>query len=195
MLEFTIFKACKVSIKPPRTPLLKEVIWAPPLNSWVKINTDGASIKNPTRAAAGGIFRNSDGACLGGFAQYLGSANALYAELSAAMNAIEIASLMGFSNVWLESDSQLVILAFNSIYVVPWGLRNRWENCLKLTYNMRFCASHIYREGNTCADKLANFGLSLSSLDLFWFDSIPAFVSEEYNRNRLGMPNFRYVTF
>jgi len=63
------------------------------------------------------------------------------------------------------------------------------------TYNMRFCASHIYREGNTCADNFANFGLSLSSFDIFWFDVIPEFVRGEYIRNRLGMPNFRFTTF
>ena len=193
MLEFTILKACKVNIKPPRPSLTKEVIWAPPLSSWVKVNTDGASI--PTRATAGGIFRNSEGVCLGGFSQFLGDANTLHAELIAVMNAIEVAALMGFSNVWLESDSQLVILAFKSNTVVPWGLRNRWENCIHITHRMRFCASHIYREGNICADSLANFGLSLSSLDLFWFDTVPDFVRREYNRNRLGMPNFRFVTF
>ena len=196
MLEFSILKACKVNIKPPRASLIKEVIWAPPMLSWVKVNIDGASIKNPTRAATGGIFRNYEGVCLGGFSQFLGDANVLYAELIAAMNAIEIAALMGFTNVWLESDSQLVILAFKFNIVVPWGLRNRWKNCIHITHRMRFCASHIYREGNICADSLANFGLSLSlsSLDLVWFDSIPDFVKREYNRNRLGMPNFRYVT-
>jgi len=195
MLEFTILKACKVNIKPPRASLIKEVIWAPPMHSWVKVNTDGASVKNPTRAAPGGIFRNSDGVSLGGFSKFLGDANALYAELIAAMNAIEIAALMRFSNVWLESDSQLVILAFKSNYVVPWSLKIRWENCIHTTHRMRFCASHVYREWNICADSLAYFGLSLSSLELFWFDNIPDFVRREYNRNRLGMPNFRCVTF
>jgi len=163
--------------------------------SWVKVNTDGASIKNPTRAATSGIFRNSEGVCLGGFSQFLRNVNALYAELIAVMNAIEIAVVMSFSNVWLESDSQLVILAFKSNSVVPWSLKNRWENCIQSTHRMRFCASHVYREGNICTDSLANFGLSLSSLELFWFDSIPDFIRREYNRNRLGMPNFRYVTF
>lgn len=57
MLEFTIMKACKVNIKPPKAPIIKEVIWSPPLHSWIKINTDGASTKNPIKASAGGIFR------------------------------------------------------------------------------------------------------------------------------------------
>lgn len=38
---------------------------------------------------------------------------------------------------------------------------------------MRFFASHIYREGNTCADSIANIGLSLASSILFWSDDIP----------------------
>jgi len=32
---------------------------------------------------------------------------------------------------------------------------------------MRFFVSRIYREGNTCADELANIGLSLMSSDFF----------------------------
>jgi len=193
--EFTIMKSCKVNIRPPRAPSIKEIIWSPPLPSWIKINTDDAAIKNPARAAAGGIFRNSDGACIGGFTHFIGPADALFAKLIATMVAIEIAVSKGFSNVWLESDSKLVVMAFKSKLVVPWELRNRWENCLHLTYNMRFCVSHIYREGNTWADRLANFGLSLSSFDIFWFDVIPKFVRGEYIRNRLGMSNFRFTTF
>ena len=55
--------------------------------------------------------------------------------------------------------------------------------------------SHIYREGNVCADSLANLGLSLSSSQLFWSNFIPGFIRGEYTRNRFGMPNFRFSTF
>jgi ribonuclease HI len=147
------------------------------------------------KASAGGIFRNSEGICTGCFSQFLGPQNALFAELVVAMTAIEIAHLKGFQNVWLESDSQLVILAFKSIYVVPWNLRNRWYNCKVRLRNMRFFVSHIYREGNACADGLANLGLTLPSSELFWSDTIPDFIRGEYTRNRLGMPNFRFNTF
>jgi len=33
MQEFRILKAFKVNIKPPRAPIIKEVIWTPPLTS------------------------------------------------------------------------------------------------------------------------------------------------------------------
>ena len=151
--------------------------------------------KNPNRAAAGGIFRNSDSLCVGCFTQYLGEQNALYAELVAAMTAIEIAHINGFSNFLLETDSQLVILAFKSLSVVPWVLRNRWLNCLVRIREMSFLVSHVYREGNACADNLANVGLALNSANLFWSDDLRDSIREEYNRNRLGTPNFRFTTF
>lgn len=54
---------------------------------------------------------------------------------------------------------------------------------------------HIYKERNVCADRLANFGVTLffSSLVL-WLD-LPEFFRIEYTRNRLGMLNFKFITF
>jgi len=86
------------------------------------------------------------------------------------MIAIKIAYLKGFQNVWLEAYSQLVILAFKSISVVSWSLRNRWKNCLFRLRSMRFVVTYIYRESNTCAYGLANLGLSFISSELFWSD-------------------------
>lgn len=37
----------------------------------------------------------------------------------------------------------------------------------------------FYREGNVCADGLANFGLTLSNFDFFWFNDIPDFIKGE----------------
>lgn len=145
MQEFRILKTFKVNIKPPRAPIIKEVIWAPPMTTWIKANTDGAATKHPNRAAAGGIFRNSESICIGCFTQSLGEQNALYAELVAAMTAIEIAHNNGYSHFWLETDSQLVTLAFNSSSVVPWVLRNRWLNCMYRIRQMRFFV-HIFLE-------------------------------------------------
>lgn len=195
MLEFIILKACKVQIRHPRAPIIKEVIWSPPLSSWIKANADGAATKNPSKAAAGGIFRNSDSTCIGCFTQFLGAQNALYAELVGAMTAIEIAHNNGYVNLWLETDSHLVILAFKSSSVVPCNLRNRWQNCMFILRFMRFMVTHIYREGNTCADSLANLGLTLPSSDIFWSDSLHEFIRGEYSRNRLGLPNFRFTIF
>ncbi|MCI33337.1 ribonuclease H protein, partial [Trifolium medium] len=58
----------------------------------------------PGQASYGGIFRNSTGDCIGCFADKLGIENAFFAELVAAMKAIEIAFTNGWHSLWLETD-------------------------------------------------------------------------------------------
>ncbi|GAU50480.1 hypothetical protein TSUD_409650 [Trifolium subterraneum] len=120
--------------------------WLPPLSNWVKCNTDGASTN--ASSACGGLFRNSNADFLYGFAENPCISSAFVAELCGAMNAIEIAASKNWNNLWLETDSTLVVLAFKSSLLVPWDLSNRWRSCLLLTQSMNFIVSHIFREGN-----------------------------------------------
>jgi len=46
-------------------------------------------------------------------------------------------------------------MAFTNFTIVPWRLLNRWLNCMALFKEMKFKVSHIYGEGNRCADLLA----------------------------------------
>jgi hypothetical protein len=101
---------------------------------------------------------------------------------------MEFAHRNSWHNLWIESDSTAVLRAFsNSINVMPWDLRNRWSNCLHL--GLHIATSHIYREGNTCADKLANHGHLLDNI--LWWDSISSFLIDDFLRDRLGIPRFR----
>lgn len=84
-------------------------------------------------AACVGIFRNKEAERLGCFPQNLGQGSSLFSELSGAMQAIEIAHRKSWLNLWLENDPMLVPLAFKSVSLVPWRIRNRWDNCLALT--------------------------------------------------------------
>jgi len=188
--EFVILKKFDVKINPPKSYNIKEVIWSPPIFNWVKCNTDGAAQGNPGSAACGGIFRNSDADLLGAFSVNLGVSTALHSELIAAMLAIEIAHVKNWHNLWLETDSMLVFLAFKSSKIVPWSLRNRWDNCLFILSMFNFNVSHIYREGNHCADQLENLGLSLPSYSSF--NNVPPQVTVEFGRNKIGFPNFRF---
>lgn len=187
--DFTILKHFNVNIKPPKPQIIKEVIWNPPVLNWTKCNTDGAALGNPGLAACGGLFRNSSSVFIGGFAVNLGITTALCSELIAAMLAIEIAHKKGYLSLWLETDSKLVFLAFKSSKIIPWHLQNRWSNCIHLISSMNFHVSHIYREGNKCADHLANLGLSTASHA--WFTHPPSIIMADLVSNQLGLPNFR----
>lgn len=62
----------------------------------------------------------------------------------------------GWHKLWIECDSKLVVAAFKSIKLVPWHIRNRWRDGLTYISKMQFQVSHIFREANTSADKLAS---------------------------------------
>ncbi|CAJ2641500.1 unnamed protein product [Trifolium pratense] len=188
--EFLILKAFSVQFNNTPPPLIKEVLWQPPIFNWVKCNSDGASLGNPGPSSCGGLFRNSSAEFLGAFAYNLGISNSLSAELNGAMYAVELAHHFGWKNLWLETDSMLVVNAFKSSKTIPWHLKNRWDNCLLLISSMNFFVSHIYREGNTCADKFANLGLSILTLN--WWCNVPPHISDDFVRNRLGLPFYRF---
>jgi len=141
-------------------------------------------------AACGGIFRDCRGESLGCFAYNIGIANAVFAEILGIILAIECAYQKNWSNLWIETDSMLASLAFKSPHIVPWQLKNRWENCLMMIGNMHFMITHIFREGNQCADKLANLGLNV--VNFTWWNFAPAEILGDLSRNRLGLPFYRF---
>jgi len=139
-----------------------------------------------------GVFRDANAICNGCFAENIPDCyTAFTAKLYGVMIAIEIADRKNWRFLWLETDSQLVVLALKDARMVPWNIRNRWSDCLDIISNMNFLACHMYREGNTYADGLATLGLALSSQ--VWFPSIPDYISTHYVRNRLGLPNYRFI--
>lgn len=191
--DFTVIKLFNVDIHHPRAPIIKEVIWSPPTPSWIKCNIDGASIGNPGNSACGGVFRDDEANFLCCFAEPLGQSNSYLAEISGALRAIEVASQRGWRNLWIETDSSLVVLAFQRDDKIPWSLRNRWNNMKIKLRQMNCIVTHIYREGNEIADALANAGLSLQALTV-WLE-IPSFISSFYVKNKLGLPSFRFISF
>ncbi|KAF1895278.1 hypothetical protein Lal_00043924 [Lupinus albus] len=96
----------------------------------------------------------------------------------------------GWRDIWLECDSALVVDFFSGKGRIPWKLANKWHTCLEFISSMRFKVTHIYRVGNTCADRLAAFGVY--SQMYTWWDVTPRIILEEFNKNRLGLPSYRF---
>lgn len=174
MTDFLILKKFNVNIHPPNAPRILEIIWQPPALHWIKCNTDGST--NAITSSSGGIFRDKNVDFKLCFSENLGVGNDFFAELCGAMRAIELAKQYNWKNLWLESDSILVIQAFNNKNLVPLQLKNRWENCIFLLSSMHFMVTHVYRADNQCADLLANFGLFSHDLTV-WF-SMPDCIRE-----------------
>lgn len=191
MTDFSILKKFNITFQPTRAPRIIEVIWHPPFDPWIKCNTDGCATL--ASSSYGGIFRNAGADVLMCFAENIGEGNAFLAELTGAMKAIEIAHQQGWNYLWLELDSAMVVHALKHNSQVPCKLRNRWRNCTQIIKNMNFIVSHVYREGNQCADGLANIGLTLDNYTTW--NAIPSSLLSAFVLNKLGWPNFRFVPF
>ena len=162
------------------------VIWKAPTSPWLKVNIDGSVLDG--HAACRGLFRDSRGTFLGAFVCNISSASVFHSEVLAFILAIEHVAHHGWRNVWLESDSNSALLIFWNPSLVPLLLRNRWHNACIL--GIQIISSHIFREGNCCADRLANMGhVILSSI---WLDTLLMELHLDFFRDRVGLPNYRF---
>ncbi|XP_019431608.1 PREDICTED: uncharacterized protein LOC109338759 [Lupinus angustifolius] len=93
--EFCMFKALNLSVRPCKSPSITEVIWLPPTQNWIKINTDGATHGSPGYSGGGGIFRDHHGNFLGAFATFLGIHYVIFADFSAALISIDLVVKQG----------------------------------------------------------------------------------------------------
>ena len=99
-------------------------------------------------------------------------------------------------NFCLETDSKLVLLAFSNHSIVPWHLRNIWLNNLSLTRSKIFIfVSHVYREGNSRADRLTKLTLELTDNSIIWWNEVPQYVKYDYIWNRQELPSYRFIYF
>ncbi|GAU24780.1 hypothetical protein TSUD_356100 [Trifolium subterraneum] len=185
METLEILHTLKVEVRYAPAPTVTLVLWTAPSIFWIKVNTDGSFTGNS--AACGGIFRGHCANYIGSFTSKLSVGSVLHTELMAMVYALEEAAHRGWWNIWLESDSKIALEAFTNHDIVPWDLRNRWTNCLSLDVNVKY--SHIYREGNACADKLANEGHVVTNYT--WWDSMPACIKDEFLQDKLGFPSYR----
>lgn len=94
----------------------------------------------------------------------------------------------GWGNIWLESDSTSALLTFKNDSLIPISLRNQWHNVLWLDVQM--ISSHIYREGNGCADKFANMWHSIQGA--VWLSELAQDVRGDFFRDHFGLPDYRF---
>jgi hypothetical protein len=87
--NFMMLRKFSVKLHPPRAPRVINVIWILPSPNWIKCKTNGSTTGN--HSSCGGIFRNSNLDFLLCFGENTGLGNALHAEISGAMRAIELA--------------------------------------------------------------------------------------------------------
>ncbi|KAK4258121.1 hypothetical protein QN277_007613 [Acacia crassicarpa] len=142
--------------------------WVAPGSGWVKLNVDGASRGEGNLAGCGGLLRGSDGEWIAGFARKLGSCSANKAELWGVLTGLQVAKICNLEQIIVECDSVAVVQLLSKLQAD--GIADSDTTLLTEIYRFlqkfsSVACVHVYREGNKCADSLAN--LSFDQEDFF----------------------------
>ena len=131
----------------------------------VKVFIDGACRGNPGKAATGIIFCDTNGKVLHQMGYYLGHATNNVAEYMALIRALEKSQELGYKNIEIFSDSQLLTKQIRGEYTVRnQQLKELFKKVKELMNGFSyFSLEYIPREDNTLADRIANQALDKAS--------------------------------
>ena len=121
------------------------------------LRTDGGSRGNPGPAGAGFVIER-DGEIICRAGRYLGSQTNNVAEYEAMIWGLENVSALGFSQVTVYADSELLVKQINGQYRVKnEGLKPLFLRTLQLLRSFgSWKVLHVRREQNAEADAMAN---------------------------------------
>ena len=127
----------------------------------VVIYTDGASSGNPGPAAIGATIKDGQGNLIATISRPIGKTTNNQAEYRAVIAALEKAIEIGATHVELKADSELVVKQIKGRYRVKKAtLRPLYQKVVQLIGSLEaFAITHIPREQNREADRLANKAL------------------------------------
>jgi ribonuclease HI len=128
----------------------------------VEIFCDGASRGNPGPAGAGALLRSEGGGTvLARVCKPLGRATNNEAEYAALLLGLQEARRLNAVRVSVFADSELVIKQLTGVYRVKHPvMRERHQEAMRLLAQFEtWRATHVPRERNTEADRLANQAL------------------------------------
>jgi ribonuclease HI len=151
--------------------------WTPPPPGFVKINVDAAVANSRTTLAV--VARNEHGNIVKAWAKEHMAGDALFAEASAFLWALQLAKNSGMQQIIVEGDAKLVVEALlKNANDVSWTIAAIISDALVLASSFSSCKfGWIKRDGNTVAHMLAKFA-SQSNLVVCNNELIPQVVKE-----------------
>ncbi|XP_070034168.1 uncharacterized protein [Nicotiana tomentosiformis] len=154
------------------TPRLKyqKVIWEQPMESWLKVNTDGTSKGNPGRSAIGFCVTDEEGEIIYAVGREIAEGTNTKVEAIAIVESLKYCRWQNYTHIWLETDSLLLKNIIEGVWKPPWCIADQVEEILQLMEGFIFKVTHIYRERNKLADHLANYALEVGTIEChdFW---------------------------
>ncbi|KAF7807491.1 Transposon TX1 uncharacterized [Senna tora] len=140
----------------------------------LKINTDGNSLGNPSRAGFGGIIRDDNGSWILGFSDQLGITSCTHVELAEIHQGLMCAEDVDGSGALLETDSLEAVHLINNCDCSTHHYGAIIQNIRDLLRSSGISIKHVLREANFCADAPAKIGAHGDAKLTIWEDPPPA---------------------
>lgn len=124
----------------------------------VRVYSDGAARGNPGPAGAGAVLTDPSGAVIARLGRFLGNKTNNVAEYEGLLLGLKHAQELGYRQVEVRADSQLLIRQLKGEYAVRHaGLKPLHAEALRLLHAFdRYELQHVPREENALADEMSN---------------------------------------
>ena len=124
----------------------------------VRVYSDGAARGNPGPAGAGAVLTDAAGNVIARLGRYLGRQTNNVAEYEGLLLGLKHARELGYREVEVRADSQLLIRQLKGEYAVRHsGLKPLHAEALRLLHGFdRYDLQHVPREENALADEMSN---------------------------------------
>ena len=124
----------------------------------VRVYSDGAARGNPGPAGAGAVLTDISGNVIARLGRYLGRQTNNVAEYEGLLLGLKHARELGFREVEVRADSQLLVRQLKGDYAVRHvGLKPLHAEVLRLLRSFdRYDLRHVPREENALADEMSN---------------------------------------
>ena len=132
-----------------------------------RLHTDGGARGNPGPAGIGVVLEDENGEVVAEIANGIGSTTNNVAEYEALIAGLELALSRAFTEIDVFMDSELVVSQVKGEWKIKKDtLRSRAVKARSLLERFdSWTLSHVRREKNADADKLANQGMDAAQLD------------------------------
>nr|XP_009757964.1 PREDICTED: uncharacterized protein LOC104210705 [Nicotiana sylvestris] len=161
------------------TPRLKydKVLREFPSRGWINVNTDGACdlIYAEGREISEGTNNES--------------------EAVAIVEALKMCKNLNYFQIWLQRDSMLLKNIIEESWKPPWYITEHVEEILRLKEQSIIKVTHIFREGNTLADHLANYALDEGNTECHGFWDMDSKGRRIINEDKMQCPYIRVKVF
>ncbi|XP_071902212.1 uncharacterized protein [Coffea arabica] len=135
------------------------VSWKRPPRSSVKLNTDASVVLD--QAYGGGLLRDSNGRVIFTFHKELGKMDVLESEGLALLHGLRLCAGVVTGPLLVEVDSESLVRMLHSSGVAKWPLYTMLRRIRSLLDSLSASISHVVREANAAADKLAGLRSAL----------------------------------